>query len=285
MNAGPQGHAERDHFARIAPQWSQFGPPLRPTSEDTAFMQRIVSHRQERLDAVVLGVTPEIVGCTWPAGTRLTAVDHSSKMIAALWPPKQTAEDAAAVLGDWCAMPLASASVDLVAGDGCFIVLPYPQGYDSLLREVRRVLRPGGRLAIRVFLRPDAGESVDDIARDLALGNIGSVHVLKLRLLAALHGASGAGTLLDDVSHHWHTMRHVVKPTQTRGWSAEEIVSIENYRGMSARYYLPTLNEFRACLHGFFVESACDIGGYEIADRCPTLTLCCAGSTQVATSR
>jgi hypothetical protein len=32
-------------------------------------------------DALLLGVTPEIVGCRWPQGTHLTAMDSSRSMI------------------------------------------------------------------------------------------------------------------------------------------------------------------------------------------------------------
>lgn len=263
----------RDHFAHIAPDWSQLGPPLRPSPGDSAALQQVVNTLQPDARVVVLGLTPEIVGCDWPPGTRLCAVDHSPAMLAALWPPRNGPAQACALRGDWCALPLAASSVDLVAGDGCYVLLDHPQGYAALTREVRRVLRPGGRYAMRVFLRPDRAESVAEVAQALADGAIGSVHALKLRLLAALHGASGAGSRLDDVWQAWSVLapRLPAHLAGTRGWTAPEIVGIAAYRGLQARYYLPTLDELRQALRPWFAEAACVQGCYELAERCPTL--------------
>ncbi len=275
MNETPASAVSRDHFSRIAPQWSHFGPPLRPSADDTAVVQRVVANLGSGAHAVVLGLTPEIVACTWPADVTLSAVDHSPAMIQALWPPVKGPANARVVLADWCAMPIPSGTIDLVAGDGCYVVQNFPQGYAALTREVRRVLRPTGRFVIRVFLRPDRLESVEDIARALAGGEIGSVHALKLRLLAALHGASGAGSRLDDVWQAWAPMSSLlpVHLAGVRGWTAEEIVGIESYRGMDSRYFLPTLAELRQTLHAFFREVECAWGRHELADRCPTLVL------------
>jgi SAM-dependent methyltransferase len=271
MSQQPQ--VARDHFARIAPKWSQLGPPLRPSPDDIAVMQRAAAQLGPQACAVVLGLTPEIVGCDWPADVTLRAVDHSPAMMAALWPPAKGPANAQALLGDWCALPLPAGSVDLVAGDGCYVLLDHPQGYAALTREVRRVLRPGGRYVIRVFLRPDSAETVAEIAQALADGAIGSVHALKLRLLAALHGASGAGSRLDDVWQAWSAMAPQLPAhlAAARGWTTEEIVGVEAYHGLQARYYLPTLAEFRQALRPGFTEIECAWGRHELADRCPTL--------------
>ena len=269
----------RDHFSQLAAKWSHFGPPLRPSPDDTAAMQRAVAQVPPGGRAVVLGLTPEIVGCDWPAGVALTALDHSPAMMAALWPPQRGPAGARAVLGDWCAMPVPPASVDLVAGDGCYVLLDFPGGYAALTREVRRVLRPGGRYAIRVFLRPDAAETVADVAQALAGGAVGSVHALKLRLLAAVHGASGNGSRLDDAWRAWSAMasRLPAHLAGRRGWTPEEIVGVESYRGMDARYWLPTLAEARQAFAPWFVELDCAWGRHELGERCPTFMLAAAG--------
>jgi SAM-dependent methyltransferase len=264
--------AARDHFSCIASKWSHFGPPLRPWPDDTRVVQRIAADLAPGARVIVLGLTPEIIACTWPADVELAAIDHSPSMIEALWPPEKGPANARVVLSDWQDMPMPSASVDLVAGDGCYVLQPFPQGFESLTREVSRVLRPGGRFLIRVFLRPDQSESVQDIARALARGEIGSVHAIKLRMLAALHGSSGAGTLLDDVWQAWARMPAVPDALAGRpGWTAEEIVGIDSYGGMQARYYLPTLTECRQALGSFLREIECAWGVHELSDRCPTL--------------
>ncbi|SFN71043.1 class I SAM-dependent methyltransferase [Dokdonella immobilis] len=264
--------APRDHFSRIAAKWSHFGPPLRPSPDDTAIVRRFAADLEARARVAVLGLTPEILGCDWPVEVELSAVDHSPRMIEALWPPEKGPANARVVMADWCDMPFSPASLDFVAGDGCYVLQSFPQGYESLTREVTRVLRPGGRFLIRVFLRPDRPESVEDVADALAGGQIGSVHALKLRLLAAVHGASGPGSRLDDVWRAWRTMPAVsAAQAGGPGWTAEEIVGIDSYGGMSARYFLPTLSEFRQVLGAFLGEVACLCGTHELADRCPTL--------------
>jgi SAM-dependent methyltransferase len=274
-----QSAAPRDHFSRLAAQWSHFGPPLRPAPDDTAVVQRVAVGLGAAAHVVVLGLTPEIIGCDWPADVRLSAVDHSPKMIEALWPPERGPANAEVILADWCAMPIAPGTIDLVVGDGCYVLLAYPDGYGVLTRAVAGVLRPAGRFAIRVFLRPDHAETVADIARAVAAGDVGSVHALKLRLLAALHGASGEGSRLDDVWQAWKSLPPVPAALAgARGWTAEEITGIESYRGMDARYYLPTLAEFRQSVATCFDEIECAFGRHELGERCPTLVLTRRGS-------
>jgi len=266
--------APRDHFSSIVPNWAHLGPPLRPAPDDSAVVQRVVAGLGGAAHAVVLGLTPEIIACDWPADVQLSAVDHSPPMIQALWPPAKCPPQSEVILGNWCAMPFASDSIDLVAGDGCYVLQTYPDGYASLTQEVGRVLKRGGRFVIRVFLRPDRSESLADVARALSSAEIGSVHALKLRLLAALHGASGPGSRLDDVWQAWSSMPPVPAALAgSRGWTTEEIVGIESYRGMQARYFLPTLAEFRESVRPAFRELECAWGRHELADRCPTLVL------------
>ena len=266
--------APRDHFSQIVPQWSHFGPPLRPWPDESAVVQLAASKLEPGAQVVVLGLTPEIVACDWPIDVKLSAVDHSAAMIGQLWPPAKGPANANVIRADWRAMPIESGTIDLVAGDGCYVLQSWPDGYAALTREVCRVLRPGGRYIIRVFLRPDEAESLADIAHELEAGRIGSVHAIKLRLLAAVHGASGVGSRLDDVWQAWKEMPPLpCSLAGRRGWTAEEIVGIESYAGLEARYYLPTLTEFRHSLGASLQELECVCGRNELAERCPTLVL------------
>jgi SAM-dependent methyltransferase len=264
-------HAQ-DHFARLVTKWSHIGSPLRPLPDESAVVQRVADTLHAAAQVVVLGLTPEIIACHWPADIRLTAVDHSPAMIRALWPPEKGPVNAQVMLANWCVMPIPSGTIDLVAGDGCYVVLPHPDGFASLTQEICRVLRPGGRFAIRVFLRPDTAETLAHIAQALSSGAIGSVNALKLRLLAALHGTSGSGTRLDDVFQAWKSLPPLAQQRVGQpGWTAEELVGIESYGGLESRYFLPTLAEFRASLSPLLVEIECTYGSHELADRCPTL--------------
>jgi SAM-dependent methyltransferase len=264
----------RDHFSTLVSDWSLIGPPLRPASQDTAVVQHVVDGLGPAPRIVVLGLTPEIIGCAWPATTELTAIDHSAAMIRSLWRPEYVPANARALLADWRNMPFASASVDLVAGDGCYIVLSHPDGFTALTHEVGRILRAGGRFVIRVFLRPDRAESIAEIAVAVGHGRIGSVHVLKLRLLAALHATNGSGTRHVDVWNAWKTLPPPPEAlVGTRGWTTGEVAGIERYRDLDSSFYLPTRDEMRAILRSAFTELECVAGTYELGDRCATFVL------------
>lgn len=261
----------RDHFANLVPRWSQVGAPLRPSSSEIATLQRVIDGMSTAPKVLVLGLTAEIIGCTWPRDTELTAVDHSPVMIQRLWPPMQVPPGARVLLADWGEMPIPSDTIDLVAGDGCFIVMSYPEDFERLTREVRRVLRSSGRFVIRVFLRPDRAESLAEVAAAFDRGEIGSVHALKLRLLAAQHAASGPGTRLDDVWQAWRTFTLQASFKERPGWTTDELAGIEAYQGQQTRYYLPTLAEVRKVVSSSLTEIECHWGDNELAERCPTL--------------
>ena len=58
-----------------------------------------------------------------------------------------------------------------------------------------------------------------------------------------------------------------------RGWTPEEITGIESYRGMAARYFLPTLAEFRQSVGAPLREIECVFTADELGERCPTFVL------------
>lgn len=86
---------------------------------------------------------------------RLIALDLAPQMVAkALSQRTQagwSAERLALLRGDALYLPLAAESVDVVTGHSFLYLLP---DYQGVLREVYRVLRPGGRVA---FLEPYVG--------------------------------------------------------------------------------------------------------------------------------
>ena len=248
------------------------GPPLRPWPFDTMVLCREVLATPVAGRVVVLGLTPETVSCGWSCDTELIAIDHSAAMLASLWPQAGAPARAHAVQADWLNMPLGDGVAGLVCADGCHTQVTYPHGFGVLAAEVRRVLRQSGRFVARVFLRLEKAERVDGIAQDYADGRIESVNVVKLRLLAALHGQNGYGSCLGDVWTVWKNFPPLPKALQgVHGWTDGELIGIERYRGPTTRYYLPTMAELRAVHTGHFDELACYTGDYALAERCPTL--------------
>jgi SAM-dependent methyltransferase len=265
-----------DHWRDMTARWRHVGRPLKPGPDDIALFERFAAVAAGRgncgLDALLLGVTPEVAECRWPSGTRLTAVDFSLAMIRSLWPARAALGVACA---NWLALPMASRSVGFVIGDGCHAVLAFPRDVNAMAREVARVLRPGGMFVMRAFVRPDPGETAADVERDLAAGRIGSVHVLKWRLFAALSRNSESGTLLGDVWNAWDGMRASAAACLGRpGWSEPEMGTIEVYRGdRTTRFYFPKLEEIRGLLLEWFSGVEIFYGNYELADRCPIIVL------------
>lgn len=254
-------------WPRHAQQWDLIGPPLRPVAEDLAQVAQ-VAHGGRTL---ILGVTPELARMTWPAGTSLLALDHSLPMIRAVWPrPLRSV----AVQGNWCRMPLRSGSIALAAGDGCYSMFAFPDGYRAFSGELRRVLAPEGRLVIRVFASPAIPEDVAAVERDLWSGQIGNFHVFKWRLAMALQRTAAEGVCLDDLHRAFSALcPSPAALTEKLGWSAASVGTIEAYRGSATRYTFPSLNELRAALAADFRERSCHVPAYELGERCPTLVL------------
>jgi SAM-dependent methyltransferase len=268
--------APRDHFVTLFPLWSSAGPPLRPSPRDTAVLVEhaaLAFAQGAPTRVVVLGLTPESITAAYPTGTSLVAVDHSQAMIDRMWPPEGRPEDSRVALADWAKMPIGSESVGLVAGDGCNVLLPWPDGISDLLAELHRVLAPEGRAALRVFLRPDVATTVEQVQQDLLEGRVESVHALKLKLHAALHGASGPGTLLDDTWKAWKSLKLPDDLAGRPGWTPAELETIEAYAGMTTRYYLATIAEFRALLAPLFREVDHVPGDHGMGALCPTFVL------------
>ncbi len=268
-----------DHWGTLSTYWSLLGPPLRPSPEDVAVAASVVrawreAHAASPLRALILGVTPELATLPWPRGTTLVAVDRSAAMVGAIWPREAAPPGSTAVVGDWRALALPDASVDLALGDGCFTVIEYPGDYRAVTRELRRVLRPGGRLVVRAFTRPEIPEDVTDVARALREGEVRGLQALKWRLAMAVQPRHTRAVAVVDVWRAFHAMC----PDPSRllldlGATPEHLTTVEIYRDSPAVYSYPTLAELRAELAADFEELSCHVPAYELGERCPTLVL------------
>ncbi len=195
-------------------------------------------------------------------------------MIDAVWPGERLPCPGRALCGDWSELPLESGAVDAVLGDGSFTLLGWPDRQRAVVHEIRRVLTPQGRLVLRVFVRPEARESLEAVFEDLHARRIGSFHALKWRLAMSLQGGPEVGVLVRDVWQAWQD-RAIDRDALARrlGWSRDAIDSIDAYREAESRLCFPTLRETRALLALHFRELACHVPAYELGPRCPTLLL------------
>lgn len=265
------------HWDAHARQWRWIGPPLRPAAEDVRIAEDALGRWHEetgRADprALLLGVTPEIVAMGWPAGTRLTAVDHAYAMIRSVWAGAPLGYPA--ICATWQRLPLAGGSHDAVLGDGCFTCLVGRRAFEAAIAAVRDVLRADGIFVMRFFTRPDRAEAPARVVDDLRAGRIGSFHAFKWRLAMALHGGLDEGVRLADVWEAWRDAVPDPAALAARlGWPLPALLTIDAYRGVQSRYTFPTLAETRALLAACFSERACHVPRYELGERCPTLVL------------
>lgn len=221
----------------------------------------------------VLGVTPELVQLPWPAGVELSAFDHSISMIEQVWRPNPSVRSSVHQ-ADWAALPLDACSVLAVVGDGSFNALPSLNSYAAVLAELHRVMLPGALMVVRCFIRPEKTETLEDVVAAVRHGRVGSFHALKWRVAMSLADVPDAGVAVSDI----HAAFEACFPSRARlasqtGWPTPQIDTIDSYRGSITRYNFPTLQEFQLHCAPHFDVVDVRHATYELADRCPTLTL------------
>jgi SAM-dependent methyltransferase len=265
-----------DVWVQHARTWNRFTIPQRPHSDDTAVVERVAAELAAEggaLNAVMLGVTPETAGCAWPAGTRLRAFDGSPEMLRNLWPAPGTPAGATAEIADWAALPLATGEADLVTADNSLAVVYWPEPVQSVVAEIRRVLRPGGRFVLRQPMLPDEPETLAEILDDLFAGRIGTPGVAKARIWATLHRPGWDGMMLQEMRDLWWGLfPHPEATAQKLGWSPECFAMQEKIAD-GRRTTCVTREQLHAIFDPHFRMIETVTGSYELAERFPTLVL------------
>ncbi len=264
-----------EFWEKISLHWDDRTPPARPAPEDTAILESFVGEALGETHgaaprALVLGVTPEVATMRWPGGTRVLALDSSRAMIRNVWPARAVAHGAA-ICGEWSAMPLRPGTCDAVVGDASLGIQAYPGAFFAVLAEVRRVLRDGGVLAMRVFTRPEKPEPVAAVFDDLRAGRIRNLDFFRWRLAAALHGDRASGAVQGAMWDAWEA--NVPDPEaliRSLGWPPSSLPVMANARGSRVAMIFPTLSELRADLAADFEEIACEAPAYQDGERYPT---------------
>jgi len=255
-----------NHWASFHRRWAHYTPPLRPNAEVAAAIRQAIAGHDERV--LLLGVTPEYAD----AGADVTALDNSELMIGSVWPGDSPRRRA--IQGDWLAMPFPGGAFTSAIGDGCLSALAYPAGHRQLYEQLKRVLTPGGRVALRLFKMPDRAESLATVLAAARAGEIRNFHAFKWRLAMALVGAArdpnlAVQAILSTFEREFPDRRNLAALT---GWPIEQIDTIDTYRGSREVYSFATFEQLcRALPAGFIKPRLAAAGTYELAERCPLL--------------
>ena len=269
-------------WPRIAKAWRQLGSPLRPVDEDIRFFQAAIDSWQRHAcapaRALILGVTPELFHLSWPDNTTLRAVDRTGEMIEHVWPGARSQ----VVQTGWTEMQWPDSGFDLVLCDGGLHLLDYPAGQQRLAAILARIIAPGGRFIIRLFVPPPQRETPEDVMGQLFNGRVPDLNCLKLRLGMALSAA-----LEDGVSLHavWQYLRDAGGDwpglAARLNWDLEHLQAIDAYRGSGARYYFLSASQVEALFcgvaDGAFDLEASNTPAYPMGGQCPTLVFRRAG--------
>lgn len=258
-----------------ANHWEFVGSPQRPCANDIQLFTEIIhahaSHLPHPLSAGLMGVTPELVKLNWPKNTQLTAFDINQKMIDQLWTGNQTIA-ASVQLADWRALPIPTASLDLVIGDGVFTATGSLGITQAIFAELTRVLRPQGIFITRCFLRPAQQEPLDKIVEDAAQGQIDTFGTLKWRLAMALaHTETACATpleVLDTFNRLFPNRAVLAKQLDCR---LEEINTIDAYADFATRLLFQTRHEFMDAIATRFQLIHAQEPDYALGDRCPIM--------------
>jgi SAM-dependent methyltransferase len=216
-----------DQWTRIIQNFDQYASPLRPSQEDVSLYKAQLKPDDRVL---LLGITSELI----PLATVL--VDHNPKLIEQLQSPQ-------AVLGDWSDLPFQS-EFDAVIGDGVLTVF---QGtLVHFFEQVRKVLRKGGSMTLRLYISPETKEDYEDVLRTKKKTGF---HAFKWRVAQVLANPYiRVKDLYNAVLPVWD------HPT------------LQFYQDSDLVYYFPKLSELPAYDQIQFPSS------YDLAERCPVVT-------------
>ncbi|HOZ34050.1 MAG TPA: methyltransferase domain-containing protein [Tabrizicola sp.] len=256
----------QDHWGRLAGRIARMGPPQVPGPGIVAQIADLCGGCTGV--TVLLGVTPAYAGL----GAPLLAFDASAGMIAAVWPGDDARRQAR--VADWTALPLADGGVRQVIGDGALNAVPDRDVLRAVLREVRRVLLPTGRAALRVFTRPDPPETLDEVLRAATEGRIASLNVLRWRLASALAVGPGHGVRVADIRQAALALGDLAGFARARGLSPDEGAHFDTYAGSAATYVFPDRDSLaRDALDAGLTCAWTETAGYPGATDCPIAVL------------
>ncbi|HYG22265.1 MAG TPA: class I SAM-dependent methyltransferase [Verrucomicrobiae bacterium] len=258
----------------MALQFRHQQPPLRPCAEDVRIHEEtlrswIRHHPNRRMNALLLGVTPELADMNWPDSSQLLAMERSQRMIEHVW-PGDIEGHRRVICDNWFSAELPEQSFDVVIGDGVLTGLSYPLRYREIAHRVSRWLRPDGLLLLRAFIRPSVPETLERIAADLVANRIPRFDILKWRLAMSQQETAERGVELNAIHSAWLQLAERFETAiKAARWPQPTIETIELYAGRAERYSFPSLAELDNAFADAFTPVSMTLPRYAFGEQCP----------------
>ena len=264
----------RDPWQASAIYKAKKRPPWFPSAEDGRFMLEAAAPALAKAGAkartLVLGVTPEIVQLDWRGAGELIAADSSDSMIDAWWKPNPRLHSRV-IRNDWSKLPLPDQSIAVIVGDGSLNAVSSFEGYDGVLRELARVLRPDGALIIRFFMKRLPVAEPEAVAEAAMRGAYPTSAAFRMAFLMALAGDNAQVAFSEALTRFDALLPDRDKLARATGWPRPEIDLVDTDRGSPIRLTFPTETELRQKTDPWFELTALKYGTYTQASSCPTL--------------
>jgi SAM-dependent methyltransferase len=200
------------------------------------------------------------------------ALDASEDMIREVWPGDTVGRQA--FRGDWLSMPFEDGSFDLVLSDCGLTPLVGAGLLETLGDEMRRVLRPEGRVVMRHFASGDWVAALPVLRVLAQKGQVVGFHEFKLRLLMAVDAELDEegvplGYIWERFQQEFPDRRELARQL---GVDATEVDTIDAYRGKMVRYAFPPVDQLARRFTGFEVRLG-PAGRYGFAEACPVFSM------------
>lgn len=218
---------------------------------------------------LLLSVSPSLSSI----GFDITAVDRNAAVVRHRWPGNTTSRRA--VIADWRQLPFAAGSFTTCVGDGSINMLEY-HDVKLLYDNLTRVMLSGGRFVCRIYLTPDIGETVAEVAIAAWQGKARSFVFFKFRLAMAIaakraHPSVPVISIYEAFASNFPDRDRLAVAT---GWDRSEIDRIDLYKNSSEVYNFPTRQQALSIIPSDFANPRfVPVGTYELAERCPLLVV------------
>lgn len=258
--------SQPNHWQERSRNWGRIGPPKRPTPE---VIGQVVDLVGKDTPVLVLGVTQGLVD----GFTNVLAVDREPAMIAKAQMGNGTTKRVERM--DWFDIP-GEDRFDAIVGDGSINMASYPYRITALLERMHQLLKPGGRLACRVFIRPEAPITLP-LLMDIARTNPAPISFDTWRTCLSHHlaQANGPNVPVREMKwcfdYHWPDRAALAAAS---GWDPELFsIVMDAYAGSEMFTAFPTKAELMRCVPSSAREVALiPTHGYDLCEQFPILT-------------